>query len=421
MLQQNNCYRDLKNWFDDLKQGSVLNEEIKIILIGNGRVGKSCIMDRLTGKGYTKGKPSTHAIQLKTYETELKTPEGESKDLNLNYWDFGGQDIYHGTHRIFMQSRALFLLIWDWEGENDRHRAAEEIEADGYVHRNHIVPHWLDYIKSLSKESPVIVVQNKIDRDRRRSLDIQEELRERHDIYDFLNVSAETGRGIQDLEETIHELIQTMSEWQLEMPASWHKTRELVREKAKTHTDISQDEFQLICEKANVREASRRSLLRYLHDTGVLYFNEYQFHGRIILDQEWVIEAIYTLYDRKKMFFRLLKKGSGQFNFEDLQIFWQEQKDFTFEQCKLGLSFMINSEICYQLNDDYNRREEEPIYVAPQLLPPDAPISIHRPKESGLLFQYKYAYLHQVFIHRLIVRAGKLALADHVWQNGIQF
>ncbi|MEL6698775.1 MAG: COR domain-containing protein, partial [Bacteroidota bacterium] len=88
---------------------------------------------------------------------------------------------------------------------------------------------------------------------------------------------------------------------------------------------------------------------------------------------------------------------------------------------KLALSFMLSAEICYRLNDPDREKGEEKIYVAPQLLPPDAPISIHRPKESGLLFQYKYAYLHQVFIHRLIVRAGKLALADHVWQNGIQF
>ncbi|MEO0584972.1 MAG: COR domain-containing protein, partial [Bacteroidota bacterium] len=320
-----------------------------------------------------------------------------------------------------MQSRAIFLLIWDWEGENKRGRLAEEDAADGYAHRNHIIPHWLDYIKSLSKESPVIVVQNKIDRDQRRSLDIQEELRERHGVYDFLNVSAETGRGIQDLEETIHELIQNMSEWQLKIPVSWHKTRELVRKKAQSQTDISQEEFQTICEEAQVREVSRSSLLRYLHDTGVLYFNEKQFHGRVILDQHWIIEAIYTLYSREKMFFRLLNKGNGQFTFEDLEIFWKGERGLSLEQCHLGLSFMLSAEICYQLNYTYDQREEEPIYVAPQLLPTEPPLSIHIPKERGLLFRYKYSYLHQVFIHRLIVRVGKFALADHVWQNGIQF
>ncbi|MEL6699851.1 MAG: COR domain-containing protein, partial [Bacteroidota bacterium] len=420
IIQQDDCYQDLKNWFNDLKQGWVLNEEIKIILIGNGRVGKSCIMDRLTGKPYTKGKSSTHAIQLATHETKLQDNQGVSKDLILNYWDFGGQDIYHGTHRIFMQSRAIFLLIWDWEGENNRERAAEEDAADGYIHRNHIVPHWLDYIKSLSKESPVIVVQNKIDQDNvgSRALKNQEEFRNRYKVEDFRHVSAEDGDGIADLQRRIGKVIQKMPEWQLKMPASWHKARELVRERTQSYTDISQEEFKAICAEAKVREVSRSSLLRYLHDTGILYFNEEQFHGRIILDQQWVIEAIYSLFDRRELFWEFLK-DDGRFTFRKLHRYWKKEKGFEEEDSKLALSFMLSAEICYQLNNP--NREEEPIYVAPQLLPLEQPISIHPPKHVGLLFRYEYSYLHQVFIHRLIVRAGKLAQVDHVWQNGIQF
>ncbi|MEO1382106.1 MAG: COR domain-containing protein, partial [Bacteroidota bacterium] len=336
------------------------------------------------------------------------------------------QDIYRGTHRIFMESKAIYLLIWDWEAENSRHKVAEEKEAGGYLHRNHIVPHWLDYIKSLGKGSPIIVVQNKVDQHRTRPLDSQESLREMYNIFDFLHVSAATGRGIQDIETIIHEIIQGLDEWQwnLEMPASWHLARKLIRSKAKEAKDISRKDFRDICLEAGVGEDSPPSLLRYFHNTGVLYYQENLFDGRIILDQKWLIDAIYTLFDRSGTFWIFLK-GKGQFTFEMLHNIWSQEKGekrgFTEEESRLGLSFMLSAEICYQLNDRYDQREEEPIYVAPQLLPFEAPLSVHRPKESGLLFQYKYAYLHQVFIHRLIVRAGKLALADHVWQNGIQF
>ncbi|MEL7063989.1 MAG: COR domain-containing protein, partial [Bacteroidota bacterium] len=289
-------------------------------------------------------------------------------------------------------------------------------------HRNHIVPHWLDYIKSLSKESPVIVVQNKIDQDNvgSRALKNQEEFRDRYKVEDFRHVSAEEGDGIADLQKRIGKVIHKMPEWRLKMPASWHKTRELVREKVQSHTDISQEEFQAICEDAKVRKVSRPSLLRYLHDTGVLYFNEHQFHGRIILDQEWVIQAIYSLFDREKIFWEILREG-GKFNFIKLHKYLKAEKGFKEAESRIALSFMLSAEICYQLNNPDTDKGEEAIFAIPHVLPSNPIMPLRRPKENSLYFRYVYSYLHQVFIHRLIVRAGKLALADHVWQNGIQF
>jgi internalin A len=117
IIEQINCFRDARNWFHDLEQGKQENHEVKIILIGNGRVGKTCILKRLVFGTYGKEEPSTHAINLERWEIEqpsLKRPDKKEK-LTVNIWDFGGQDIYHATHRLFMQSRALYLLVWDWE------------------------------------------------------------------------------------------------------------------------------------------------------------------------------------------------------------------------------------------------------------------------------------------------------------------
>ena len=348
IINQKNCFKDLTRWINDLEKGSVFNEEIKIILIGNGRVGKSCVLDRLTGRDYVPNKPTTHAIKLVSFTTELNNADETRSLAKLNFWDFGGQDIYHGTHRIFMQSRALFLLVWAWESETSRLQMAEEIEAGGYLHRNHILPHWLDYIKSLSKESPIIIVQNKIDTNKDKSFPDEYKIEE-FQIEALHRVSAERNWGISELEEFVRDAILKMPEWQLKMPATWHAVRLAIREKSQNQTDISKEEFEALCEKHNVQKASRPSLLRYLHNTGVVFHQNDLLFGRIILDQQWVIEAVYSLFDRTDWFWRLLNRGNGQFDQGDLKLYWKEKAGFNIEQTRLALSFMLNAEICYQI------------------------------------------------------------------------
>ena len=75
-----------------------------------------------------------------------------------------------------------------------------------------------------------------------------------------------------------------------------------------------------------------------------------------------------------------------------------------------------------RLYDQTNQKDSEKIYVAPQLLPKKFPASEKQfwPK-SGLFFKYEYDFLHQVFIQRIVVRAGKLAIPKNVWQQGIWF
>jgi len=426
--QGRNCYRDLKQWFDDLQDESpAYNEEVKVMVLGNGRVGKTCIVDRLTGAGYLKGRKSTHAIQMRSYPTTME--EEASFPLTLNFWDFGGQDIYHGTHRIFMQSRALFLLVWDWEGENNSTRPAEAAHADGYEFQNHVIPHWQDYIRSFSKSSPVILVQNKIDKDQVKTPPHEAMIENLHPVSGAVHVSAEKKKGFAGLRETIEEVLQGMPEWRLKMPAAWHRARTAVRTLAKAKTDISQEEFQALCEEAGVRKVSRPALLRYLHDSGVLYHQKKMFHGRIILNQQWIIEAIYALFERqpeedkesKGLFWEILGK-EGRFTFKQLHYTWRFSKSFSKAESRLGLSFMLSGEICYRLNKDEHGKEVEPMYIAPQLLPE----SLSEDKQTlwptgGLFVQYRYSYLHQVFIQRFIVRAGHLADPEQVWRSGTMF
>jgi internalin A len=44
--------------------------------------------------------------------------DGFREPVRLNLWDFGGQEIYHGTHTLFLQGQAVFLVLWTPELES---------------------------------------------------------------------------------------------------------------------------------------------------------------------------------------------------------------------------------------------------------------------------------------------------------------
>ena len=116
-----NSLEHIRRFFREMSDGTDIDNECKILLIGNGNVGKSCLVERLVNNRFLEKWESTHAISLQQYPHE---------DFLLNLWDFGGQDIYHATHRLFMQSNAIYLLLWDWKTETGAEPSIRDL-ADG--------------------------------------------------------------------------------------------------------------------------------------------------------------------------------------------------------------------------------------------------------------------------------------------------
>jgi internalin A len=154
-----NCLPRLRSYFDELKLGAEAENEVKLILLGNGQVGKTQLCRRFRGESFDESVPSTHGVQVWREALRLEVG-GKEQVFQVNWWDFGGQDIYHGTHALFLRSRAVFLILWTPGLEN---RA--EYEENGIPLRNQPLAYWLGYVRSLAgKDSPVIVVQSQCDR-----------------------------------------------------------------------------------------------------------------------------------------------------------------------------------------------------------------------------------------------------------------
>lgn len=67
--------------------------------------------------------------------------------MQLNTWDFGGQQIYHATHQFFLTNRSLFLLVW---------HARMGFEAGKLYY-------WLVMLIALAPDSLVLLVATHID------------------------------------------------------------------------------------------------------------------------------------------------------------------------------------------------------------------------------------------------------------------
>ena len=74
-----NCLDPLRAHFDDLAQGSEPLTDVKMIVIGNGRVGKTQICRRLHDGGYVENDDLTHGIQVRSIDFPAENPDNRHR------------------------------------------------------------------------------------------------------------------------------------------------------------------------------------------------------------------------------------------------------------------------------------------------------------------------------------------------------
>ena len=97
---------------------------------------------------------TTHGIERSFFKTNVNL-ESFKGSVRLNVWDFGGQEIYHGSQTLFLHGQAIFLLLWNPEEEKT---AGKKIDSE---HRP--ITYWLHYLRSVAgTDNPLIIVQSQM-------------------------------------------------------------------------------------------------------------------------------------------------------------------------------------------------------------------------------------------------------------------
>ncbi|MBE7174030.1 MAG: leucine-rich repeat domain-containing protein [Williamsia sp.] len=429
---QSNCFDDLINFFKGRKRESIPLYEAKILLIGNGRVGKTSLVKRLVHDTFNPAGLSTHAIQLEEWQLPELAREENLQRIQLNIWDFGGQEIYHSAHRYFMQTQAVFLLVWDAQTEEMPEQ--QEVTADGSTvsYKNRSLHYWLNYIKTQSNRSPAIIVQTKRDTDGEKDPGLTAKEKQQYNVRVSLAVecSKKLANGFKALQEKIEELIvEELKTGCKNIPAQWSRVRTSIAERQRNGvTQITLEEFAEMCYKEGLDGGSAETLLRYLHNCGVFYYKPNLFNNQIVIDQKWAIDAIYTLFDRSRLYMEIQKDKisnsklkDGQFTGKQLQRVWNQ---FTDEEQKLFVSFMKQCEICFEQGNSWNVDQlplKERKFIAPQLLPEEKPAAVQFAfsGDEGIYFKYKHQFLLDAVIQRFIVRTSFLTGTSYMWNKGV--
>lgn len=406
----------VQSFYRQLSAGKALDNESKVLLIGNGKVGKSSLVERLINNRFQIDWNSTHGISLKQYRKE-------DFEYILNLWDFGGQDIYHATHRMFMQSNAVYLALWDWETERSPHTVVKE-NGKTREYKNYGLSYWLDYARTLGKGSPVIVVQTKTGRDGKRDRsDIREAYSKHLDSFEFRQLELEEDdwdeNGCNELLISIRKAVKRIKP-RTEIPKPWSDMRDWLREQQKNGDKrLGIDDY---LEHAHDIEDPIGVLENWLVKTGVVFYKKGLFRDQIILDQAWAIDAVYTLLRRDgNIYHEVLQARKGNFTGADLAQVW---KDNGPEERELFISFMLSCDLCFETTPKDNRWRvpfEERSFVAPQFLPEEKPKSVEDTwlGRKCLFFRYRHDFLHDGVIQSFITRTQTLAEMRDIWRYGI--
>nr|WP_242034667.1 leucine-rich repeat protein [Microcystis flos-aquae] len=154
--------------------------ELKVLLVGEGDVGKTSLLKRLLHDTFNSEEPKTPGINIEKWQLSQKP------DIRLNLWDFGGQKVMQTTHQFFLTKRSLYLLVLD----NRKNEQQNRLE------------YWLKLIETYGGNSPVIIVGNCAD-EHPPQVKIRTLRKKYPQITKLIATSCKTGVGIEELVQEI--------------------------------------------------------------------------------------------------------------------------------------------------------------------------------------------------------------------------
>ncbi|MEO1181413.1 MAG: COR domain-containing protein, partial [Cyanobacteria bacterium J06636_28] len=245
----------------------------KLLVVGEGGVGKTSLLRALRNEAFEVQQSSTHGIEIK--KLALTHPTETDVIMTLNTWDFGGQEIYHATHQFFLTNRSLFLLAFN---------ARLGFEQGKLIY-------WLKTIRANAPESPVILVATWSD-ERDADLPLSDLKQQFPQIIDLYEVSNKTRNGVEALKQAITTVAAELPLMGELWPATWLTFANTVRKSKGKQTTPRQ--FWDVMTRANVSAEGQPVLANWLHELGdILFFqDDDDVNDLVILKPQWVTEYI---------------------------------------------------------------------------------------------------------------------------------
>jgi internalin A len=272
----------------------------KLIIVGQGGVGKTSLLRVLRGETFNPAEPTTHGLE--TQVLELAHPNQANITMQLNTWDFGGQEIYHATHQFFLTNRALFLLVW--------HARLGFKAGELY--------YWLDMLTAIAPDSPILLVATHID-ERDANLPLDDLRRQYPQLLGQQEISNKTGQGTEALQQTLAQAAAQLPLMGETWPTLWLKAAQAVR--AHTENHITPQALQHLMTEHGIAHSQQPILTQWLHDLGdILYFSDNDdLADIVILHPQWVSSHISQVLESEDV-----KNRDGILTRSEIKRLWQD-------------------------------------------------------------------------------------------------
>ena len=305
-----NHLEDIKRW-EQRRPSETLDLPIKVMLLGNHSSGKSTFLNSLCKRKKKTG--STHVLRVV-----------KRKDLGANFYDFGGQDFYHGIYQAFYSTGALYMLFWRKELDENR-RGKEFVEGED-PHREKILNfnrnYWLGQIRYADRQrrlvkqdgsdgENILVVQTYADKDDQQNLkrtifSVREEfyialergklgMKARDSLLQKRDKAAQQYLHLR-LEEEIAQLKEKMSIDVTESEGILYNYILNEEEREKSHSPTSiEDLCQAISFDKDMTPSLKGELHQlYLHGEVLYYKDDEELSDLVWLDPEATVNYIHT-------------------------------------------------------------------------------------------------------------------------------
>jgi len=162
----------------------------KICLAGSKGVGKSSLITRYVDDIFNEKSMKTIGVAFKRKEIKIK----ESLSIELNIWDFGGEEKYRILFPAYVNGAAAALLLYDITDKN----SLDDIE------------NWVQIIDDNSKEIIKVIIGTKIDLKEQREITKADAVKiiTKFNCYsDPIGTSSKTGENVEKAFQKVVEAI----------------------------------------------------------------------------------------------------------------------------------------------------------------------------------------------------------------------
>ncbi len=484
----------------------------KILFLGNGRAGKTTLSKRMvweqldeaqrrSGENHrykpTVKEDPTHGIRFSTVDIGLVLPEEAEKDLvacgaqsrlttesvlgvnktedgrlrgTVRIWDFGGQELYHRTHRIFASEGSIFLLLWRRDEPSlvdDKPEHVNELEWKAFNEQRSL-DYWLEYVESIRPQSKVAIICSHCpDPDKMSDIPNWVKKAPRHadragkistffvdsladecgthmtyqQLMDWIckmcgQVATDIGLVVPEFYQQISEMVRTLlseneqqknnnrapcnlifswEDWAQRVRELWMPANGANNETNDSGTAINDHDIEIIT--------------TYFHEAGHLFFIRGDGQRAVLIDQVWATSIIYKMLKPGSPLYRTIKKNGGWFLGGDLeaQEEWRGLKENL--QGKQLWIFMQNCQLIGRLTRSVSKSVTESLFlISEKWLLPTLPEIKDRLDERIQLYKDNRENICQenfdfesIIMNEFEFRGLQLFLGTHWGKNGIYY